>query len=813
MAGKMRFDDWIVDHSLLVVAVFVLVTVFFMTQPVAFESGVDRFTEDTEEQRTLEEVQRDFSGSFEGSLQQAVLLQTDSNVLSRDSIVGMLELQRSLEGRPELQVVGSRSAAEVVARYLDPTAVTYGEKIRVVRESTPAEIRSAVRAAGSETDLDRLLGRDFNPASGTAGAAITSLEHESDVTHSDLGEVHTEIQSVVKEEAPDVRVLGEGLVEREIQDVVRDSLELVLPVAVLLIVVFLGLSFRDPFDVALGVACLSMTMVWTFGFTGFVGIPFSQVLVAVPPLLLGIGIDFSIHTVNRYREERASGGSRDASMRHTLRHLLVAFSLVLVTTVVGFGSNVLSPLSPLRDFGVVAATGIVFTYLICGVFLPAAKIQVDRLRSRAGFPEFGVDPLGAEGSLAGDVLTGVHRVSTRSPGKIVLVAALITVVLGGYALGVDTEFSRQDFLPPEDQPGIVEGLPGELGPRDYRVSGTLDVLRGEFGYGVNDVTVYVSGSMVRDHALESIGRAGRNPPDSFVESGGEAVSESVLDVIRRYSRVSPEFRRLVARNDVDGNGVPDTDLQEVYDALLSSRFRDDASQYVTPDGLNGRVVYRVEADSDREEVVGDARELAGRYQLDATPTGQVMVFDAVSSRILRSALTGLLTAVILITVLLVALYGFMEGWPLLGLVTVVPVLVIIPLLVGSMRFLGLSFNALTATVLAVTIGVGVDYSVHFTQRFVDEMRPGVDPLDSLATSLRGTGGALTGSMMTDVAGVGTLLLAFTPVLKQYGLLMALSVVYSYLAAVFLLPALLVLWVRFRHGRPTRLRRPEPSETP
>jgi predicted RND superfamily exporter protein len=172
-----------------------------------------------------------------------------------------------------------------------------------------------------------------------------------------------------------------------------------------LILVFVVFSYRDPIDLLLGILALAMALIWTFGFMGIAGIPFSQLLIAIPPLLLAVGIDFGIHAINRYREERVQGRGIDESMRITTDQLLVAFFIVTGTTVFGFGSNVIGDLPPTRQFGIVAAVGITFAFLVSGIFLPAAKVSADRLRERYGPPEFGVSPLGEEGSIVGRSLS------------------------------------------------------------------------------------------------------------------------------------------------------------------------------------------------------------------------------------------------------------------------------------------------------------------------------------------------------------------------------------------------------------------------
>jgi len=113
-----------------------------------------------------------------------------------------------------------------------------------------------------------------------------------------------------------------------------------------------------------------------------------------------------------------------------------------------------------------------------------------------------------------------------------------------------------------------------------------------------------------------------------------------------------------------------------------------------------------------------------------------------------------------------------------------------------MRYLGMSLNALTATILSISVGLGIAYSVHATHRFIDELKESGDALTALITTLSGTGGALMGSMLTTSLGTGALALAITPVLGDFGLLMALSVLYSFITSIVALPPAMLLWARY-----------------
>jgi predicted RND superfamily exporter protein len=96
--------------------------------------------------------------------------------------------------------------------------------------------------------------------------------------------------------------------------------------------------------------------------------------------------------------------------------------------------------------------------------------------------------------------------------------------------------------------------------------------------------------------------------------------------------------------------------------------------------------------------------------------------------------------------------------------------------------------------LAITIGLGVDYSVHVTHRFADEFEEN-DLETALDRTVRGTGGALFGSMLTTTFGIGVLGLAVFPAIGQFGILTAMSIGYAFLASLLVIPSALVVWDR------------------
>lgn len=798
-----RLNTTIVDRPRAVIVGFLLVTAIFaggLASVQVSAGGLDAFTDDLPEQEALDEANQNFEDPFQTDTETTTqLIRADSNVLTKESLVRQSRLHERIAARDNLRMEAVNGPASIIAQRLNPSATTPAEYTQTLERASLSEIKQAVRELGENSRLAGSLSDDFNPTSVSASGSISIITHDfpEGFSSDDLTDIQTNIQVIADERPSDVRAFGSGTTESEIRQSMSDSLLIVMPVVLLLLLFFLVVAYRDPIDVMLGLIALVMTLLWTFGFLGYAKIPFSQQMIAVPVLLLAVGVDFGIHIINRYREETERGFAAVEAMREATDQLMVAFIIVTVTAVFGFGANVISDLTPIRNLGIASAVGIIFTYLIFGLFLPAAKLVSDNVRTRLGVPEFNSSPIASEDSVLGRMLSFPAQVSQHAPLVIVLVLLLSGGFMGVYGSGVGTSFENEDFLPPEELPAYVSELPEPFSPGEYTITETINLLDDKFGGGQGDsVKIYAEGNFQEDHALEALVAPNDSPPESLaVGPGGQAEAQSIVTVIKSHADENEEFAALVNRNDLNDNGIPDQNLDHIYDELFASSASEQAKQYLTEDRRTAQIDYTVDSDASQSAAATDAAEFAETFHVESTATGDGIVRATVMDRIFQSALQGLIIAIILTAVFLVAVYGVLERKPLLGVVNVFPILIAIAFLLGTMRYLGITLNALTATILSISVGVGIAYSVHTTHRFIDEYDSATDAHEAMIVTLTGTGGALFGSMLTTALGTGALALAITPILGNFGVLIGLSVTYSFLAAVIALPPAVLLWER------------------
>ena len=131
-----------------------------------------------------------------------------------------------------------------------------------------------------------------------------------------------------------------------------------------------------------------------------------------------------------------------------------------------------------------------------------------------------------------------------------------------------------------------------------------------------------------------------------------------------------------------------------------------------------------------------------------------------------------------------------------SLVTVFPLLLIVVWLYAIMYFFGFGLNFVTATIGAVSIGVGLDFSIHMTERFKQELKIQKNDKEAIKVSMRGTGLALLGAGSSSIAGFTILSFAPMPLFATYGILSAFMITFAMLASILIVPSLLLIVRKF-----------------
>jgi predicted RND superfamily exporter protein len=288
----------------------------------------------------------------------------------------------------------------------------------------------------------------------------------------------------------------------------------------------------------------------------------------------------------------------------------------------------------------------------------------------------------------------------------------------------------------------------------------------------------------------------------YVLPNGQRDVRTPLTEMRRTARANDSFARSFENASTDG--VPRENVSALYDEMLTRNpaaseviYRTESGEYEA-----ARIQIGVAGNASAQEAAADIRalsadlEAASDGQLTVVATGDPVIYDEVEQSLFETVIQSLLITLVAVFLFLAAAYRLTGSHASLGVVTLLPVLLSVTWILGTMQVLGISFNALTGTITSLTIGLGIDYNIHISDRFELELREQEHVWDALQTTVTGTGGALLGTAVTTIGGFGTLALAILPALRQFGIITGLTILYTFLASLLVLPALLVLWTRY-----------------
>jgi len=550
------------------------------------------------------------------------------------------------------------------------------------------------------------------------------------------------------------------------------------------------------------------------GYLDIIGAP-NQVSQIAPIILIGLGVDYAIHFTSRYREEIGSGNSITGSTSSTLKSVGIALTLATLATIVGFLTNIVSPLPELKDFGILVSTGIFFAFFLVMTFVPAIRTLLDKRAETKG--NISTEAFSSSGE---SVLNKIAASSGIIPKRLKLVALALLVAISGYGYfsftNLETIFEFTDFLP-EDDP-VVQ---------------TLDLLTEEFGGGFGETTaVLIEGENlatpeIHNALIESI----KNLSDkkNIVVYAGNVAAESVIGTVGQL--LAPQGAAPGAPP-----AMPDMELLGTLGSfgvdLMSGSQGIDALRVKNSGDVQGLYEYLVSTDPEsflaslyfNEESTVTAQQVRittsagslGAAQLrddiyDAfTPlsslgvsiaaTNDAIVTQSVSDLISESQFQSLIFAILASMTFLILYYLIDIRKPFLGVITILPVVAIVMGTYLGMYFLDIPLNPVTSTLSGLAIGIGVPFVIHVTNRFRETLLVASNPVEAVKTTLKTTGGSLFGSAFTTMAGFGILMTSSLKPFQQMGQVVVVALGFALVASILILPTLLVFWANYHNKK-------------
>ncbi len=535
-----------------------------------------------------------------------------------------------------------------------------------------------------------------------------------------------------------------------------------LGVAVLVIGLVHLEAFRTFQAMVLPLVTAVLSVTWAMGFLGWTRFPLDAWASLAPFLILAVAAGHAVQILKRYYEEFRRFGENEAAVIESTSRVGGVMITAGLIAAAGFLSLTLFPIRTVQVFGVLTSFGILSALTIemtfipaCRTLLPAPKVGEVKAESHSGLLETLLERLAA-GILA------------RPAGALLLsVAALGVIVYGISRVEVDNSFRRAY---PEDEPVYVDD----------------EALSKSFG-GTNTMNILVEGD--HDDALHdpAVLRAMEGLQQMLTSQPHVGRSQSIVDFLKQMNvamndgdesqRVIPESREAIAQLFLLYSGDPDD-----FDGFVDSNYR--------------KAVVRAYANEDTASFTDDLFARTHAYVAASFPPtvkvsvagGMLGIGKAMNESVLREKLRNAIVVSAIIFVVASIVLRSLAG----GALVLTPTILAALVNMGVMGLVGTYLNLATATITALTISIGADYSIYFLFRFREEHARSLDVRAATLATMLTSGKAIF--FVASAIGSGSLVLCLSRLsyAKQLGGYVSLSMVTSALAAVTIVPAFVIL---------------------
>ena len=820
-------------HPLIIVVGIFLVTALLLVPLKGFdtETSMDDYIPDSKAVDTEDIIESEFTGEKRVIIVVEAGDEGESNILSTDSLMQMLTLESSLRENDDIApYLVDRNGVSSVADSVQMLLMTQFNT--TIQNASTVEFQTALtmvlnnsNIASMVSEFSEKVGDNGNETFAEMTLIVVRVDYEA--IRNDTGIFDSIVVSIkdITGTADDeyLKLSVAGGMDEEMEAASKDTLTKLFPISIIFMTVVLYISFRRISDVVISITAIPIIFIWTFGFSEVLGLGFSQFSFAIPLLVISLGIDYGIHSLHRYHEEQRNGVSDQEAFRLSVTHVGAALFLTTVTTVGAFSSNAVSEVPGIRDFGISAAIGIASAFIIMALYIPALRLFIDTTIAKYGLPGIGnrdsshkiskkVDVNGPhENSKKVDAdavknikkkpLTVIIANATMEKYPLVIAAVILLTMVSIFGgLQLETELNLEDVAKEDSE--IVHAFD--------MIETNFPTMGREFGY------IYVEGEIDTTATMTAMRDVVDNlqGDNHVVHVDGTVRSNSILPYLLALMANETLINDL-GIEDTDNNNVPDSSngvrkaLDHMYDNGISMD-----NEYVQPDGIHSVLHRDADGKYDMALIIIEAKDVSGidgeylRDELedDAKPltdvglhvvvTGEPVTRYEMITAITDGMLKSLIISIVISSLFLILVFRSVKD----GFITILPVSLISTWIFGTMYFMGFTLNVLTVTIAAMSIGVGVDYSIHIRQRYREEIEKSSSGQEAMDMAIRHSGEALLGAAGTTIIGFGILYFADVHMFSTYGLLSALMIFYAFIGAIVVLPGLLLFGDRNR-GKP------------
>ena len=551
-----------------------------------------------------------------------------------------------------------------------------------------------------------------------------------------------------------------------------------------IMVVVLFIFFRKPAWIFLALICAVLNVLLVAGLASLLGFQLTIISSNFVALLIIFSVTLSIHVIIRYQEIQAlnPNDSVEDEIKVAISQIITPCSYMVLTSATAFLSLIVSDINPVIIFGYIMILGLICAFLLTFTVLPAL-IKLIKPQSREH-----------EKDKSADFLENILQVIVkhRKLTLTILVGMFALNIFGISQLTVENRFI--DYF--KKSTDIYQGL--ELVDQDLGGTVPLEIMLEANPNIEEEMDDTDDDEEFGDYLAEL-----EETQDDFTAKSYWYNRSGIkkINKIHEYIESLPQIGKVLSLSSTEevfrtinkGEPLEDFHLSLVYSKIPENIKNVLISPYVSSDGSQARVLARIK-DSDHTLIRNDLlkkikTDLNSEFVKNGESvrlTGISVLYNNVLQSLFKSQILTLGTVFVAILVMLIILFKSFK----LAVIGTLPNIFTALFILGCMGVFGIPLDIMTITIAAITIGIGVDYAIHYIHRYQKELAASGDNYQAIHKSQTTVGKALYFTSITITLGFVVLILSnFVPSI-YFGLLTSVAMLVSLFATFSIIPLLL-----------------------
>lgn len=561
-----------------------------------------------------------------------------------------------------------------------------------------------------------------------------------------------------------IHVAGRPIVEGTMAQLGPQDMQRMVPIVLIVIILVLYLILRSFRNTLFTLLVVLFSVIWSFGLMALLDIPIYAVSTMIPVMLIAIGVAYGIHLYNHLELflQKNPDAPADVAIADMVREMWKPVTITAVTTIIGFVALVTSEVYPIKYFGLFSGFGVLAAMIFSLIMIPAA-LQVfglPRIRRKGKSSAEDTAAQAFAHAFAASLLR--HKYMTLGVTALLVVAA---------AWGTSRVWINSSFL--------------DKFEKDSDIVRTDTFINEKFG-----------GTSTLNVILDS------DSPDAFKQPQALRLMDTLQTRVRHQPKVGDAFglvdyiKRMNQVMNADNPAfytIPD-DPELIAQYLLLYEMSGDPEnlwKVTNYDFRSANVTFQLKGDDSRtiQAAVEGVKVLEDRFSelgitIHYAGSGyKALVF---TDLILEGQIKSLVLSLVLVVVLLSLMFRSIKA----GLVGSLPISLTTIISFGVMGGLNIPLSTTTALISSIAIGIGIDYAVHFIDRYRIYTRQTGDMTLSIQKTMHHSGRAIVFNAIVVIAGFLVLMFSVFPPNRSLGALVSLNMFTSFLGTITIMVVVL-----------------------